>query len=436
MVTATVNTSSGTLEQSYTYDYLGNRTSKTTDGVTTELTTDLSTGYSQILKATTDDEVIYYTRGFELIARRDGADASYYIYDGGMSVRALSDERGAITDTYVFDAFGNETGRTGDSDNSYGFQGEEQDETGLYYLRARYMDPSTGSFASMDTYAGRLSDPISLHKYMFANSNPVKYCDPSGHVSMLDMTMAIGAQAIIGAEINGILYVMNLNCGDEPQPYDDTEFFIELAVRMCQGAIWGTIFAILGVIASYFLLARITLYASMIIGGFVTCDNATDDLWSGDIYRFERGMFTFGIGIISIGFGAYGCVSEGFAYSDSCTGNFQSRGGYNEAEWLARYIDEYGELPNYYVDRAEAAGNGYNPRQGNLDMTNPGRTLTGGQYYNRNGALPTSAGRVYYEADINYSGGYRGTSRVVYSNDGHYYVTNDHYSTFTEIYPN
>ncbi|MCR5529477.1 MAG: hypothetical protein K6F49_09695, partial [Saccharofermentans sp.] len=181
MVTATVNTSTGTLEQSYTYDYLGNRTSKTTDGVTTELTIDLSTGYSQILKATTDDEVIYYTRGFELIARRDGSDASYYIYDGGMSVRALSDETGAITDTYVFDAFGNETGRTGDSENNYGFQGEQKDETGLYYLRARYMDPSTGSFTSMDTYQGTLDDPMSLHKYMFANSNPVKYCDPSGH---------------------------------------------------------------------------------------------------------------------------------------------------------------------------------------------------------------------------------------------------------------
>ena len=91
-----------------------------------------------------------------------------------MSVRGLTDETGAITDTFVFDAFGNETARTGATDNSYGFQGEEKDATGLYYLRARYMDPSTGTFTSMDTYAGSLSDPMSLHKYLFANANPVK----------------------------------------------------------------------------------------------------------------------------------------------------------------------------------------------------------------------------------------------------------------------
>jgi len=182
MISANVNNISGNIVESYTYDYLGNRTSKTTNGETTYFTTDLSTGYSQVLKAQTGTEIVYYTRGFELISRRSGQDAHYYLFDGGMSVRGLTDETGAITDTFVFDAFGNEVARTGTTDNSYVFQGEEKDATGLYYLRARYMDPSTGTFTSMDTYAGLLSDPMSLHKYLFANSNPVKYCDPSGHI--------------------------------------------------------------------------------------------------------------------------------------------------------------------------------------------------------------------------------------------------------------
>ena len=118
-----------------------------------------------------------------MISKQEGSAASYYIYDGGLSVRALTNEAGTVTDTLVFDAFGNETVKTGSSDNSYGFQGEEKDETGLYYLRARYMDPSTGTFTSMDTYGGSLSDPMSLNKYLFANSNPVMYSDPSGHMT-------------------------------------------------------------------------------------------------------------------------------------------------------------------------------------------------------------------------------------------------------------
>jgi RHS repeat-associated protein len=136
-----------------------------------------------VLKAETDTNTVYYTRGFELISRREGTVASYYIYDGGLSVRALTNEAGTVTDTLVSDAFGNETTKTGSSDNPYGFQGEEQDATGLYYLRARYMDPATGTFTSMDTYGGSLTDPMSLHKYLFANSNPVMYSDPSGHAA-------------------------------------------------------------------------------------------------------------------------------------------------------------------------------------------------------------------------------------------------------------
>lgn len=71
-----------------------------------------------------------------------------------MSVRCLTDETGAVTDKYLFDAFGNKLVQEGSTDNEYGFQGEQQDATGLYYLRARYMDPASGTFTSMDTYGG------------------------------------------------------------------------------------------------------------------------------------------------------------------------------------------------------------------------------------------------------------------------------------------
>ena len=56
-----------------------------------------------------------------------------------------------------------------------------------------------------------------------------------------------------------------------------------------------------------------------------------------------------------------------------------------------------------------------------------------GEFKNKNGHLPSSVGRIWYEADINYTNGYRGADRIIYSNDGLVFVTYDHYNTFCEI---
>ncbi len=319
MISANVNNISGNIDESYTYDYLGNRTSKTTNGETTYFTTDLSTGYSQVLKAENSSETIYYTRGFELISRRVGTDAHYYLFDGGMSVRGLTDESGVLTDTFVFDAFGNEIARTGTTDNSYGFQGEEQDATGLYYLRARYMDPSTGTFTSMDTYAGSLSDPMSLHKYLFANSNPVKYCDPSGHFSEEEMVLAMGLQAIIGAELDGIFYILNIFCGDEPEPYNNRDFFLNLIIHMHEGALFSLLFGCLALIASLFWITRVILLVCLVIGGLEVWERASDDLWSGVSSRQQRGLLELGLGLIMIVSGLQGLGDDIFSFVDICT---------------------------------------------------------------------------------------------------------------------
>ncbi|MDO5577314.1 MAG: RHS repeat-associated core domain-containing protein, partial [Fibrobacter sp.] len=94
----------------------------------------------------------------------------------------LCDDEGTVTDRYTYDAFGNLTEKIGLTENSYLYCGEQYDSfTGLYYLRARYMSPTTGTFITMDEYAGSVFEPVSLHKYLYANANPVMYCDPSGY---------------------------------------------------------------------------------------------------------------------------------------------------------------------------------------------------------------------------------------------------------------
>ena len=69
--------------------------------------------------------------------------------------------------------------------NSYLYCGEQYDhDLGLYFLRARYMDTTRGRFWSMDTFEGIQNSPMTLHKYLYANANPVSFSDPSGRFSL------------------------------------------------------------------------------------------------------------------------------------------------------------------------------------------------------------------------------------------------------------
>jgi len=72
----------------------------------------------------------------------------------------LSDSTGAITDTYDYSAYGAEIDSTGITENSYRYTGEQFDaESGNYYLRARYYDPSNGRFTQQDTFLGWENGP-------------------------------------------------------------------------------------------------------------------------------------------------------------------------------------------------------------------------------------------------------------------------------------
>lgn len=104
--------------------------------------------------------------------------------------------------------------------------------------------------------------------------------------------------------------------------------------------------------------------------------------------------------------------------------------GLNGADY---YIANYGFLPENYLSKNEALTLGWKNYKGNLrDVTSNG-TIGGNVYKNRNKNLPEAAGRTWYEADINYTGGYRNTHRILYSNDGLMFATYDHYKTFYEI---
>ena len=237
MATDTI-TYQGTIENKYAYDKVSNRTGKTTKvtGNVDDYTEDVETG-NRISKQVNEEEKVfylndtyisltqvaleltkntdntykvnkYYTRGLELISAdiqenvtedttentTENTTKTYchkiYVQDGHGSVTALV-ENSKITDTYTYDSYGIMLKKTGDTDNDYFYTGEQYNEsTGLYYLRARYMSPETGTFTTMDTYAGTLDNPVSLHKYLYANGNPVMYTDPTGNFSLMETNVA------------------------------------------------------------------------------------------------------------------------------------------------------------------------------------------------------------------------------------------------------
>jgi len=190
---------------SIVYDGDGNRASKTVAGVTTLYLVDTQnpTGYAQVLaeEAPSWAPNVSYVYGLELVSEdligSSGA-LRYYVYDGHGSVRALTDQTGAVTDTYDYDAFGNLLHSTGISYNNYLFAGEQFDpDLGLYYNRARYLNVSTGRFWSMDSYGGDQQAPLSLHKYLYAASDPVNRRDPLGNDSLAELTVAFAVSTTL-----------------------------------------------------------------------------------------------------------------------------------------------------------------------------------------------------------------------------------------------
>jgi RHS repeat-associated protein len=92
-----------------------------------------------------------------------------------------------VTDSYEYDAFGNSFTMSGTTPNNYLYRGEQYDsDLGLYYLRARYYNPATGRFMSRDPEDGNQLDPKSLHKYLYADGDPINGIDPTGRAEFIE----------------------------------------------------------------------------------------------------------------------------------------------------------------------------------------------------------------------------------------------------------
>ena len=113
-----------------------------------------------------------------MFKQRRGTQDQWYLLDGLGSTTALTDAQQTVTDTYVYEGFGNKVATTGTTVNPYKYVAGSgyytDDESGLMLLTLRYYDATLGRFITRDPAS------VGPNLYMYVGNNPLKYVDPTG----------------------------------------------------------------------------------------------------------------------------------------------------------------------------------------------------------------------------------------------------------------
>lgn len=186
-----------------TVDFIYNgddlRVSKTTrksnNNYTPEVTNYLYDRQNVILETDANSNVkARYIKGINYIAKTDAqSNTAYFLFNGHGDVVQTVDESGTVQNQYDYDIWGNPVLTIETTQNSIRYTGEFYDEeTGLYYLRARYYDPYLGRFTTEDSYWGEDGNPLSLNLYTYCENDPIQFTDPTGHSIFSDIIKTIG----------------------------------------------------------------------------------------------------------------------------------------------------------------------------------------------------------------------------------------------------
>ena len=136
------------------------------------------------------DEITQTTYEYDTSGNITGETTHTFLHDGHGSVRALADT--AVLEAYSYAAYGDllaihnaQAALAGtdaeDALTNLLYSGEHFDaKIGQQYLRARWYNPATGTFNRLDPFAGNITDPQSLHKYLYVHANPTNMVDPTG----------------------------------------------------------------------------------------------------------------------------------------------------------------------------------------------------------------------------------------------------------------
>jgi uncharacterized delta-60 repeat protein len=186
-----------TPKATFVYDDAGNRVQETAGGVTMYYLTDDAnpTGYAQPIEAKSSPTVMpvmTYVLGDRVEGQADSSgNVSYLLADGHGSTKMMTNAIGTITATFDYDAFGTALNfNAGAASTVFLFGGDAvYDPTSGLYLHGNGVRATLGFiFIQRDSSAGSSSDPIALHKYLYADANPISNADLSGYYSEGDVS--------------------------------------------------------------------------------------------------------------------------------------------------------------------------------------------------------------------------------------------------------
>lgn len=206
----------GGVTTTYQYDGHGNRIQKSVGGTVTRFVNDISGELENVLAETNSSNTIqkWYVYGASLISLGSSASSSrlYPLTDGIGNTRFVTNYSGDKVKQYEYDPFGNIRSSSGVNDSNYRFAGEQLDpESEMYYLRARYYEPSSGRFITRDPVMGDLARPQTQNPYAYALNNPNTYSDPSGEyvpaIIFLGGALTLGGLEVGGAICGGYNYL-------------------------------------------------------------------------------------------------------------------------------------------------------------------------------------------------------------------------------------
>ncbi len=196
----------GTQPSTFAYDGDGNRVRQAVGSGTYAYTNDVASALPVVLQESGPDGLITYAYGLRLISESSSVFDYFYHPDGLGSTVGLTDATGTLRQGYAYDAWGNNAGTPNyvGTSNKFRYTGEALDPAAqLYYLRARYNDPSAGRFLGKDEFLGLVNVPLSLQRFLYTLNNPTGFTDPSGLMRNAGLlsSASVGASSLQGLRI-------------------------------------------------------------------------------------------------------------------------------------------------------------------------------------------------------------------------------------------